>query len=1090
VDDRTTHGTFTLCVDNVSGIEYWAIASGNWNVASNWSRSEGGPPASAKPGTANVVHIKGYAITVTGTETCAEIDMPVANNNTSLVVDAGSLTVNGVMNVTNSGTNYSGDVQVINGGTLNIIQDLTFSRNGGNAALALTVSGSSSVSSGQDLTFRSSTGTTADNSITLGNSATLTVTRDLSLINTGGPKTTMTLNNTAVLNAVRDIYFTASAQDKVEIQMNDNTILNLSGNMRRGSPAYGKFASNGSATLVFKGSSYLQTWPVNTGAGTDAFSYQQVVINNTKVTTPQVSLDGPVTVNGSVAFTKGVVGTTATNILIIPAGASVSGASSESFVDGPVRKTGNTAFTFPIGNSGNYKPISISAPSVATDAFSARYYYANPHPTYNNTLRVPALTNISECEYWTMTRDAGSSNIQATIGWDSLSCCVGSLTDLKVAVWEGSLWTDHGNGGTTGTVSAGTVVTSAALSQNSNILSFANTLPEVSFSGLASPYCESAAAVLLTGSPAGATGLYTGTGITDNGDGTATFDPAAAGAGSFTIVYTYTDPVSGCSNDQSQTVTVYANPKASMHQSATVCAGSLADLNIFFTGRAPWNFTYTDGTNTHSGTTSSNPYALQSAVAGTYQVTALTDANGCTGSDFGSPATISNYPPLSTPEIDTIGPVVFCEGSSVTLYTAPAGSFAVWSNGISAYSQVITEAGSYSVKIVDSHGCVSPESPTTSITVNKVPRKPFSITGNTSVCQNGPATALSTNAAYATTYNWQVAPSSAGTFSGNTSAVNLTWDPPFSGVATIRVSGSNVLCGEGPLSDPLVITVDALPSDPGSITGPDSVCRSTDGIVYSISPVADATSYSWSLPAGTLIDGPSTGNSITVDFGPAAADGNITVSAVNGCGNSFNTSSLAVNVFERPVPSLIGNTTVNLNDTEVYTTDDGMSAYSWAVSAGGLIIAGGGASDDSITIQWTAGGAQWVSVNYTNANQCAALTPVILPVMVNLLPGKPATPAGLTQMCSGSPDTPYTTAGATGAVTYIWSISPSAAGSISGIGLTGTVSWDPAWYGLASITVTGHNAGGDGPASDPISVTVFKRPTTGPVYFISNGTFN
>ena len=110
---------------------------------------------------------------------------------------------------------------------------------------------------------------------------------------------------------------------------------------------------------------------------------------------------------------------------------------------------------------------------------------------------------------------------------------------------------------------------------------------------------------------------------------------------------------------------------------------------------------------------------------GTYEVTSLTDAHGCIGSDFGSQAVISNYPPLAKPVIDVTGPTTFCEGSSVNLSTSLAGSFAIWSTGETSYSIVVSEAGDYNVKIIDNHNCVSPVSDNTHVTVNKVPRKPI-----------------------------------------------------------------------------------------------------------------------------------------------------------------------------------------------------------------------------------------------------------------------------------------------------------------------------------------------------------------------------
>ena len=58
--------------------------------------------------------------------------------------------------------------------------------------------------------------------------------------------------------------------------------------------------------------------------------------------------------------------------------------------------------------------------------------------------------------------------------------------------------------------------------------------------------CEDAGiqAGLGGGSPSG--GVYSGPGVTDDGNGTTySFDPAAAGVGVHTLTYAYTDPMGG-----------------------------------------------------------------------------------------------------------------------------------------------------------------------------------------------------------------------------------------------------------------------------------------------------------------------------------------------------------------------------------------------------------------------------------------------------------------------------------------------------------------------------------------------------------------
>ncbi|HRK28960.1 MAG TPA: choice-of-anchor Q domain-containing protein, partial [Chitinophagales bacterium] len=65
-----------------------------------------------------------------------------------------------------------------------------------------------------------------------------------------------------------------------------------------------------------------------------------------------------------------------------------------------------------------------------------------------------------------------------------------------------------------------------------------NTVSTFCFSGLNTAYCSTDAPVTLTGSQA-PNGTFSGPGITDNGNGTATFNPAAAGTGG-TVTYTPT----------------------------------------------------------------------------------------------------------------------------------------------------------------------------------------------------------------------------------------------------------------------------------------------------------------------------------------------------------------------------------------------------------------------------------------------------------------------------------------------------------------------------------------------------------------------
>src|SRR6185312_11139331 len=120
------------------------------------------------------------------------------------------------------------------------------------------------------------------------------------------------------------------------------------------------------------------------------------------------------------------------SVLQILNGASVSGQSNASFVDGPVFKIGNSAFTFPIGTGNIYRPIAITAPAQVTDNFAAQYYTGDVNPTYNVSLKDATLDHIGRCEYWILNRALGvTSNVSVTMTWDVNSCSITVLPDLR-----------------------------------------------------------------------------------------------------------------------------------------------------------------------------------------------------------------------------------------------------------------------------------------------------------------------------------------------------------------------------------------------------------------------------------------------------------------------------------------------------------------------------------------------------------------------------------------------------------------------------------------------------------------------------------
>ncbi|MFN0187098.1 MAG: reprolysin-like metallopeptidase [Bacteroidia bacterium] len=177
------------------------------------------------------------------------------------------------------------------------------------------------------------------------------------------------------------------------------------------------------------------------------------------------------------------------------------------------------------------------------------------------------------------------------------------------------------------------------------------------------------------------------------------------------------------------------------------------------------------------------------------------------------------------------------------------------------------------------------------------------ISGSATVCQGQTTIVYSIPAVVnATNYVWSIPVGFSITAGNGTNSITVS-------VAVNAVSGNITVtpsnpCYSGTVSSPLAITVSPLPAAAGVVSGPLSSCQSTVGLIYSVLAIANATSYSWTLPIGMTISGVSTGNSITVNVASNAVSGAVSVSGQNSCG-AGTSSSLSVTINNTPAVTSI-----------------------------------------------------------------------------------------------------------------------------------------------------------------------------------------
>ena len=316
--------------------------------------------------------------------------------------------------------------------------------------------------------------------------------------------------------------------------------------------------------------------------------------------------------------------------------------------------------------------------------------------------------------------------------------------------------------------------------------------------------------------------------------------------------------------------------------------------------------------------------------------------------------------PLPVPTIT--GPTETCSNGEPTIYYTEGGqSNYQWAfspdvtlvaGGTSATKSITVQWNTLGTQwlsvnyTITETGCTASIPVVLNVNVNIAPEAAGIINGPAVACAGVTGIAYSIGAiANTTSYAWTV-PAGATIASGaGTNAITVNYSSTaLSG--NISVSGTNN-CGNG-IASTMAVTVDPLPVAAGSINGKTTVCQGEIAVTYLIGPIANATTYEWTVPAGgNIIFGQGT-NSIVVDYSLVTESGVVAVNGLNACGEG---SKSSLNI----VVNLLPATPVITRTNHIFTSN-ALSGNQWYLD--GTLIVGATAQSYDATLS----GSYWTVV--------------------------------------------------------------------------------------------------------------------------------
>lgn len=170
-------------------------------------------------------------------------------------------------------------------------------------------------------------------------------------------------------------------------------------------------------------------------------------------------------ISGNLLLKKGIIQTSDSSMIVLGHAGKADSGSAESFVCGPMAKTGPSDFLFPVGKDSTWAGVKISN-LLSSNPPTVIAEYFNSEPPGRN-FKDSSLNSgiLSKKEYWRLRTDSGVS-AQVTLFWanGTYSGIYSVLkSDLTVAAFLDTLWQNKGNQVITGAAGSGSITSDSTL---------------------------------------------------------------------------------------------------------------------------------------------------------------------------------------------------------------------------------------------------------------------------------------------------------------------------------------------------------------------------------------------------------------------------------------------------------------------------------------------------------------------------------------------------------------------------------------------------------------------------------------------------